>query len=197
MSPSPEAHKGVGASATANVARWGGRWPVGYRAKTDEARPTAYDAQILQRGSVSRIRYVSDTDTPRIRLGYVSRPYYENWIRIDQDTVIRHVWADLDTAHERKLAQLNSTRDLFPFSTSPARWRTLAISRLPPRRARREWQLAAAGGRRPAATLPDPGSLLLQLYAGVPLLGGWSKEHPWAARRQIGRRQSSQRPAAT
>jgi hypothetical protein len=97
--------------------------------------PYDYDAQILQRGSVSRIRYVSDTDTPRIRLGYVSRPYYENWIRIDQDTGIRHVWADLDTAHERKLAQLNSTRDLFPFSTSPALWRTLAISRLPPRRA--------------------------------------------------------------
>jgi hypothetical protein len=47
-----------------------------------------YDARILQGGSVSRIRYVSDTDTQRIRHGYVSEPYYEFRIRTEVDTCI-------------------------------------------------------------------------------------------------------------
>ena len=45
---------------------------------------------------------VSDTARIRIRHGYVSRPYYENRIRIELDTSIWYVWADLDTAHEAK-----------------------------------------------------------------------------------------------
>ena len=94
---------------------------------------------------------------------------------------------------------LPPTRDLFPFRTSPARCSRSRNSRTAalPWRARRDLRLAN-GGRRPAATLPvpDPCPLLLQLYAGVPLLRGRSKEHPWAAHRRIGRRQGSERPAA-
>jgi hypothetical protein len=66
------------------------------------------DARILQGGSVSRIRHVLDTDTARILPGYVFTPYYELWICTDIDTSIRHVGADVDTAHERKMARLLS-----------------------------------------------------------------------------------------
>jgi hypothetical protein len=39
-------------------------------------------------GAVSRIRYVLDTDTQRIRHGYVSEPYYEFRIHTEVDTCI-------------------------------------------------------------------------------------------------------------
>ena len=44
-----------------------------------------------------RIRYVSDTDTPRIRLGYVSSRILKKQIRICLDTRIRYFWARWDT----------------------------------------------------------------------------------------------------
>ena len=50
------------------------------------------------RGWRIRIRYVSDTDTPRIHLGYVSSRILKMQIRFVLDTCIRHVWARLDTA---------------------------------------------------------------------------------------------------
>ena len=50
------------------------------------------------RGWRIRIRYVSDTDTPRIRLGYVSSRILKMQIHFVLDTCIRHVWARLDTA---------------------------------------------------------------------------------------------------
>jgi len=53
------------------------------------------------RGWRIRIRYVSDTDTPRICLGYVSSRILKMQIRFVLDTCIRHVWARWDTAHPR------------------------------------------------------------------------------------------------
>ena len=44
-----------------------------------------------------RIRYVSDTDTPRIRLGYVSSRILKKRIRICLGTRIRYFWARWDT----------------------------------------------------------------------------------------------------
>jgi len=50
---------------------------------TDQITETAFDSRIPNYSetricggtTVSRIRYVSDTDTPRIHRGYVSNPY--------------------------------------------------------------------------------------------------------------------------
>ena len=57
-----------------------------------------YDAPILRSPSVSRIRYVSDTDTAGIRLGYVSDDFYYFRILLCIGYAYRYVWAALDTA---------------------------------------------------------------------------------------------------
>ena len=51
-----------------------------------------YDTWIRLGGGVSRIRYVSDTDTPWIRPGYVLSHIQKNRIRIALDMSIRHAW---------------------------------------------------------------------------------------------------------
>ena len=61
-----------------------------------EAAP--YDAPILRSPSVSRIRYVSDTDTAGIRRGYVSSDFYYFRILLCIGYVYGYVWATLDTA---------------------------------------------------------------------------------------------------
>jgi len=57
-----------------------------------------YDAPILRSPSVSRIRYVSDTDTAGIRLGYVSGDFYYFRILLCIGYAYGYVWATLDTA---------------------------------------------------------------------------------------------------
>ena len=57
-----------------------------------------YDAPILRSPSVSRIRYVSDTDTAGIRRGYVSSDFYYFRILLCIGYVYGYVWATLDTA---------------------------------------------------------------------------------------------------
>jgi len=59
---------------------------------------TSYDAPILRSPSVSRIRYVSDTDTAGIRLGYVYDDFYYFRILLCIGYAYGYVWATLDTA---------------------------------------------------------------------------------------------------
>jgi len=74
----------------------------------------SYDTRILQEGSVSRIRHVSNTDASWIRLGYVSNPYWKYWIRIHSDTCIGHVWTKLDTACEGPTSCVSAWRSGLP-----------------------------------------------------------------------------------
>jgi len=86
----------------------------------------SYDTRILQDGSISHIRHVSDTDTSWIWLGYVSNPYWKYWIRIHSDTCIGHVWTKLDTACEGPTSCVSAWRSGQRFlGSSPSYWRRL------------------------------------------------------------------------
>ena len=100
----------------------------------------SYDAPILRSPSVSRIRYVSDTDTPWIRVGYVSGRIPKNRIRTGADTRTGRGWARLDTAQ-----RLNSAGEGAPGRATAG----AGVLRRPPQRARRGSRRARRG-RAPA-----------------------------------------------
>ena len=88
---------------------------AGQLEKVEETSMTPYTREAVDyqlcyadtpRGWRIRILYVSDTDMPRIRLGYVSRRILKMQIRFVLDTCIRHVWATWDTA--QTISQPNS-----------------------------------------------------------------------------------------
>ena len=87
-----------------------------------------------------RIRYISDTDTPWIRVGYVSGRIPKNWIRTGADTRTGRGWARLDTAQ-----RLNSAGEGAPGRATAG----AGVLRRPPQRARRGSRRARRG-RAPA-----------------------------------------------
>ena len=102
-----------------------------------------YDAPILRSPSVSRIRYVSDTDTAGIRRGYVSSDFYYFQILLCIGYAYGYVWATLDTA-QHNFWPIQPTNTYNPNSL------TLPLSQYPttPR--------AAAASRQGGALLPHP-----------------------------------------
>ena len=93
-----------------------------------------YDAPILRSPSVSRIRYVSDTDTAGIRLGYVSGDFYYFRILLCIGYAYRYVWAALDTAQHnfwpiQPTNTCNPNSLTLPLSQYPTTPRAAAASR--------------------------------------------------------------------
>jgi hypothetical protein len=104
-------------------------------------------------------------DFPSLSIKQGLRPYYG----------IRHVWADLDMAHERKAAQLYLPRVTYSIPGAPDT-------------PRREWRVSN-GGRRRSSQLLAP-----YCCTSAPLLGA---SLAWAAYCRIGRQLGSERPVAT
>ena len=137
-----------------------------------------------------RIQYVSDTDTPWIRVGYVSGRIPKNWIRTGADTRTGRGWARLDTAQ-----RLNPAGEGAPGRATAG----AGVLRRPPQR-ERQGSRRARRGRAPAGGGATASSGLVAMATdgiwGREERRDWGGREPWRAGEKVERERDERRLAA-